>query len=248
MSLPTIHTMLIGPHPVPIIDPGICEIFSSIPDQQQQFLISEIQSFIEQVELDGSIMHLLRLGVLTPETMNEKYRKKDLLLTMAYWQLTQFYRYSTPSRISEAVPALRVVISIHKRLNPSNRTIPLVPLAHLGVALSRSRKHDDEALEILRKVLSRPYNAFDSFEKILLWPRAELSRLLRRFGRTAEAKKHEDLLRSWMLDHSDTVTFDEFDTLVSDDTDSGINYILAHEDMRDFFNAEPNMNSLLSQF
>lgn len=94
MALPTIQTNLLGPHPVPLIDPSVYGIFNSISDHQQRHLISELRFFIEQVEADGSIMQLLRFGVLTPETMNEKYEKKDHLLTMSYWQLVQLYRVS----------------------------------------------------------------------------------------------------------------------------------------------------------
>lgn len=154
-------------------------------------------------------------------------------------------------------------------MNPSSQTIALVPLAYLGVALSRSREHDGEALEILTKVLSDAHRTAVPYQKHFLWSRAELSRLLRRLDRTGEAEKHEDMLRcvnryppmtarhriqlrfarSWILDRSTTVSLKEFNALVSDDTDSGINHILVHEDMRELFNIEErNMNQLLSQF
>jgi hypothetical protein len=94
MSIPTVHASLLGPHPVPIIDPRIHSIFAVITDHHQRSLVSQLELFIKKVKADGSIIHLLRLGVLTPENMNEKYVKKHQVLEMSYWQVVQFYRVS----------------------------------------------------------------------------------------------------------------------------------------------------------
>lgn len=97
MSMPTVHTDLLGPNPVVLIDSRIPRIFNVISDEDQRGLVSQLEDFIEEVKADGSVPHLLRLGVLTPQNMDEKHFKKDHLLEKCYWQLAQLYRVSRES-------------------------------------------------------------------------------------------------------------------------------------------------------
>lgn len=104
-------------------------------------------------------------------------------------------QYSTPSRIIEAVPAIRFVLGIYQRVNPNAVAKDVVPLLYLGVALSRSREHEDEALDTLTEALTAADLSPDKYMKNSLWARAEYSRLLRRFGKTTEAEEQEGRIR-----------------------------------------------------
>lgn len=80
----------------------------------------------------------------------------------------------------------------------------LAPLGYLGVALSRTREHDNDALAVLTDILNLKDtqiipNLKDNLASLgfhtFIWHRAEVSRLLRRLDRVTEAEEHEDLLR-----------------------------------------------------
>lgn len=91
MSIPAVNSPI---GPVSVIDSRVPAIFKRLPGDFQRTFVSHLTSFIEQVEHDGSILHLLRLQVLRPDTMHEKHFKKDHLLEKCYWQLAQLYRAS----------------------------------------------------------------------------------------------------------------------------------------------------------
>ncbi|KAF9461810.1 hypothetical protein BDZ94DRAFT_1263047 [Collybia nuda] len=255
MSMPTVQTDLLGPTPVVLIDSRIPRIFNIISDEDQRGLVSQLEDFIEEVKADGSIPHLLHLGVLSPQNMDEKHIKKDHLLEKCCWQLAQLYRFSTPSRIAEAVPAIQFVSEIYQRENPDVAVKKdVVPMLYLGVALSRSRKHDDEALNTLEQALAAADLTPDQNLKNTLWGRAEYSRLLRRFGKMAEAEAQESHIRSWLLGHPYTVQHSELKALISDEGATDPNHILGHADMSDFFGPSNvtfqgiNMGMMHSQF
>jgi hypothetical protein len=92
MAFPTVHSDLLGPHPVPIINSKIPGIFATIGVEDQRGLVSQLENFIEEVNADGSTVHMLRLGVLNEDNMDEKDFKKDHVLEKCNWQLAQFYR------------------------------------------------------------------------------------------------------------------------------------------------------------
>jgi hypothetical protein len=87
------------------------------------------------------------------------------------------------------------VLGIYQRVNPNAATKDVVPLLYLGVALSRCRDKDEEALEVLTQALDTADQTRDKFVKNALWARAELSRLLRRIGRQTEAEGYESEIR-----------------------------------------------------
>jgi hypothetical protein len=93
------------------------------------------------------------------------------------------------------VPAIRLVLEIDQRVNPAAAKKDVVPLLYLGVGLSRGRENDEEALDVLTEALDAADLTPESYVKNSLWARAELSRLLRRLDRHAEAKEIEMRIR-----------------------------------------------------
>jgi hypothetical protein len=89
------------------------------------------------------------------------------------------------------------VLRIRHFLNQEDPEYNLMPQIYLGVILSRTRKqeYEAEALEVLTVALAAADKTPQPYEMHLLWPRAELSRLLRRLDRTAEAEEHEAIFR-----------------------------------------------------
>jgi hypothetical protein len=83
-------------------------------------------------------------------------------------------------------------------MKPNVVTKDAFPRLYLGVALSRSRDNNDEALKVLTQALDSADQAPGLYVKNALWARAELSRPLRRIGWQTEAEGCEDKTRQVM--------------------------------------------------
>lgn len=95
----------------------------------------------------------------------------------------------------EAIPSIRFALGIYHRVNPNSAKKDIVPLLYLGVALSRSGEHEQEALDTLAEALDAADETPDMYLRNMLWARAEYSRILKRLGRMTEAEEQEGRIR-----------------------------------------------------
>jgi len=158
---------------------------------------------------------------------------KDHVIETFYWQLAQFYRYATPSRIAEAVPALEFVVDTYKRCNPDGQKIDIFPTLYLGVALSKNPGQEERAIKVFQEALENLDKATQMPHRGLIWARAYFSRTLRKKGRVKEAKKQEKLIREWILGHPYSMPPSELKELVIEDGQR--DYVFSHPEMMTAF-------------
>lgn len=119
---------------------------------------------------------------------------RDSVLDKCHWKISQYKKFSEPTRIAEAVPNLDFVIARAK----GKRDV--TPHYTRAVALSRIPGREAEAAKAFDEVM--PDLTFMEFGQVsALWARAEWTRLLRRQGEIEKAKEQEEWLRDWYRGH-----------------------------------------------
>ncbi|KAJ3503904.1 hypothetical protein NLJ89_g8224 [Agrocybe chaxingu] len=154
-----------------------------------------------------------------------------MLIDGASWQLGKCLRYSTPTRIAEAVAPLTWVTQTHRRR--LNKTA-VIPMLFLGVALSRHEGEEERSIRAFTEAFSNLGDIPKMPEKNLIWARANMARMLRRMNRIEEASQQEKLTREWILAHPYKYPPSEIKNIIADDIGTGTN-ILDHEDVLALF-------------
>ncbi|KAK7052028.1 hypothetical protein R3P38DRAFT_3305901 [Favolaschia claudopus] len=212
-----------------IVSPDTQSIFPALLLAEQKDFVEKLKAFSAEVEAHGDDPNYLKtLGVTTPDPAVGK----AAVLDTCDWQLSTCLRYSTPSRISEAVPYLERSIAYHTRNNPDK--VDETPEMYLGVALHKLPGQEEAAISRFR----RAYGAAPHIEMqhhTQLWSRACYSRLLRRLGRVEEAKAQEKAIRNWILGHPYAMPPSECRALILDPEHEGQDYILDHPQIQSFF-------------
>ncbi|KAJ7628574.1 hypothetical protein FB45DRAFT_918666 [Roridomyces roridus] len=227
MSIPTFTSSRTGT--IPVLNDAVDRIIPILAPGEQREFLSKLVAFRGTVEKYGDSPVFLNAldGVPAGVTAAEA---KGMVLDMCNWKIAQGLRYSTPSRIAEAVPYIERVIAYFSEHNEPG-VVDTVPEMYLGVALHKMAGQEDAAL-------SHFHLAFEAAPRIemqfhtQLWSRACYARLLRRMGKTEEAVVQEDMIRDWLHWHPYGMPPDEFIALVSDPEHEGKDHILEHPDVQ----------------
>ncbi|KAI8986285.1 hypothetical protein BD414DRAFT_515311 [Trametes punicea] len=199
---------------------------------QQRNAVETLKGHIEEVR-DGTEEQRRELGVLKPQdkTPEQIEQRVAAYLDKCYWQLSQFYRYSVPCRISEAEPYLREIIRYAKAKGGKR---DIAPDLFLAVAIHKQPGKVQEAISLFTDA----FNEFDDNETLALGPRSELwarahwARLLRRVERVQDAQVQERAIVDWIVEHPMVLPAPKLMALVSDEADGGIlNGILNHPEV-----------------
>ncbi|KAF7342038.1 hypothetical protein MVEN_01791100 [Mycena venus] len=217
---------------IPVLAQNVPMLFHVFSSTDQRAFIDKLQAFRAEVETKGDDAEFLKgMGGITA-TQPDFASAKAALLDSCNWQLSMCFRYSTPTRIAEAVPYLEEAIAYHTRQHPGK--VDDTPEMYLGVALHKQPGQEEAAIAHFRA-------AYDSSPEIgmqhntQLWSRACFSRLLRRLGKIEEAKEQEDEIRDWLHWHPYGMPPSEFRALVTDPEHEGTNYILEHPSVQNMF-------------
>ncbi|KAJ7871363.1 hypothetical protein B0H13DRAFT_1634350 [Mycena leptocephala] len=211
-------------------------IFSALLSTQQREFVDKLQGFRAEVETKGSDVEYLKdiLSAANQDMSNVDVEHiKAAILDTCNWNLSMCLRYSTPTRIAEAVPYLEQAIAYFKRTHPGGETDD-TPMMYLAVALHKQPGQEDEAIAHFRAVYaSSP--SIGMQHSTQLWSRACFSRLLRRVGKIQEAEEQEDAIRNWLLWHPYGMPPSEFRELVTDPEHEGTDYVLEHPSVQNMF-------------
>ncbi|KAI0642959.1 hypothetical protein C8Q79DRAFT_198915 [Trametes meyenii] len=200
--------------------------------EQQRNAVDTLNEHIAEVR-DGSEEQRRELGVLKAQDKSPEQieHRVAAYLDKCYWQISQFYRYSVPCRISEAETFLREVIRYAKDKGGKRDVIPEL---YLAVAIHNAPGKEQEALVLFS-------DAFADFDangapalgpRSELWARAHWARLLRRVERVQEAQVQEQAIVNWIVEHPMVLPPPKLKALVSDESDSGVlNNILEHPEV-----------------
>ncbi|KAJ7265475.1 hypothetical protein B0H12DRAFT_1100911 [Mycena haematopus] len=206
-GIPTITSPRFGT--IPVIGTDISSSFSALSDSEQREVIDKLKAFRAEVEVKANAEYLKNIGVTHPDVA----LAKAAVIDTCNWELSMCLRYSTPTRIAEAVPYLEQNIAYHKKKNP-NGEVDATPEMYLGVALHKQAGQEEAAMRTSLRTQ--------------LWSRACFSRLLRRIGKIQEAEEQEDEIRNWLLFHPYGMPPSEFRALVTDQQHEGPDSILNH--------------------
>ncbi|TFK40837.1 hypothetical protein BDQ12DRAFT_770940 [Crucibulum laeve] len=250
MSFPIFQSQLLGALPVYITYPGILKIFPDLSSSDQRLTIQRLEAFVEQILFDGSTAHLIRLGVVDPINKRElNIVNKEYVLEKCYWQLIHLYRLSTPSRISDAIRPLSLLIELYNSLpqrQPLSREHTVqVALLHLTVALSKVPGEERNALRTFKASFSRMNNLHEDYLPIqwMVYARAHMTMLLRRLNRVQEAEDEEQFIRDWIQIHAELMSPTEYKAAVTDEI-CGKDSIFNSPDMHEHYdNGNSNSNS-----
>ncbi|KAI0373765.1 hypothetical protein BV20DRAFT_675059 [Pilatotrama ljubarskyi] len=206
--------------------------------EQQRNAVNTLQGHIAEVR-DGSEEQRRELGVLKPQDKSPEQIEQRVAayLNKCYWQLSQFYRYSNPCRISEAEPYLREVIR-YAKVKGGKRDV--TPELYLAVAIQRVPEREQEALALFVDAFGDlDTNGAPAFgPRSELWARAHWARLLRRVERVEEAQVQEQIIVDWVVGHPMVLPPQKLKALVSDDADGGpLNNVLEHPEVLAAFQA-----------
>ncbi|KAI0671139.1 hypothetical protein C8Q78DRAFT_1034234 [Trametes maxima] len=200
--------------------------------EQQRNAVDTLNGHIAEVR-DGSEEQRRELGVLKAQDKSPEQIEQRVAayLDKCYWQISQFYRYSVPCRISEAETFLREVIRYAKEKGGKRDVIPEL---YLAVAIRNAPEKEQEALTLFS-------DAFADFDangapalgpRSELWARAHWARLLRRVERVQEAQAQEQAIINWVVGHPMVLPPPKLKALVSDESDSGVlNNIMEHPEV-----------------
>ena len=181
----------------------------------QQNAITALKEFLQEVRRNGSIEHMSELGLINPvqairdqRTLDGPRLKLDLI-DRCNWQLAQLLRvsyvclrtnvttklkpvnkYSNPTRISEAIGPLRVVLEGYNRIygGPAKDAVPTL---YFAVALSKKPGEEEHALREFQDGLNHIAIGPEAPVKNLLWAESYLARLLRHLNRVSQAEVQE---------------------------------------------------------
>jgi len=226
--IPTVISARIGT--IPVVGINVETVFSALSSSEQRDFIDKLQDFRTEVETKGEDAGFLRdIGV----THSDVAFAKAAVLDTCNWDLSKCFRYSTPTRIAEAVPYLEKVIAHYKSQHP-NGEVDDTPEMYLGVALHKQPGQEEAAITHFQTAnTSSP--AIGRQYRTQLWSRACFSRLLRRMGKIQEAEEQEDDIRDWLLGHPYGMPPSEFRALVTDSQHEGTDYILEHPSVQNMF-------------
>ncbi|KIM43155.1 hypothetical protein M413DRAFT_55154, partial [Hebeloma cylindrosporum] len=158
------------------------------------------------------------------------------LIDRCNWQLAQLLRYSKPTRISEAIGPLRVVLEGYNRIygGPAKDAVPIL---YFAVALSKTPGEEERALREFHDGLSHIDIGPDAPVKNLLWAKSNLARLLRRLNRVTQAEEQEAFARNWVIGHPYAFPPSEIRTTIQDERDNTGAHIVDHPSLVEFFNS-----------
>ncbi|KAJ7094004.1 hypothetical protein B0H15DRAFT_831567 [Mycena belliarum] len=241
MPVPTFTSARTGT--VPILttrfEAGI--ICNAISPAEQNALVTVLQTLRTEVATHGNTLEYFKgLGVMGANIMDaDLAQSKAHVLDFINWRLAVALRYSTPTRIAEAVPYLEEVIACFESQNPDSEK-DVTPLLYLAVALHKQPGKESDAVGHFRAAyVAAPAVEFQY--RTQLWSRACFSRLLRRMGRTAEAEEQEKVIRDWLQWHPYGMPPSEFVNLVTDPLHEGPDYILDHPLVKRMFDGMVEM-------
>jgi len=149
-------------------------------------------------------------------------------LDQLYWQLTKFFRYSTPSRIQEAAPYIKRVLAHFEHENPGQTDV--IPLLYLGVALHKTPGEEAAALAAFTSAFDHGVDLGST--NAMLWAQGCMSRLLRRMGQPQAAEEQEASIRDWLRWHKFGMPQSEFIGLVTDPEHEGEDF-MDHPEMQE---------------
>ncbi|KAJ7291122.1 hypothetical protein C8J57DRAFT_209847 [Mycena rebaudengoi] len=217
--------------PVFILADRIPEMCGSLPPAQQRALVEMLDAFRAEVETKGNDIEYLKeiwelMGGAAAK-LRDVVHIKDTVLDVCHWRLAMCLRYSTPTRIAEAVPYLEKIIAKFNREH-SNGEMDLTPALYLAVALHKVPGQEAAAVRHFKAAYAYAPTIEIQYHHTQLWSRACFSRLLRRLGRIAEAMQEEKKIRNWLQRHPYCMHPSAFRDLVTDPQHQGKNYILDH--------------------
>ncbi|KZP16822.1 hypothetical protein FIBSPDRAFT_1047281 [Athelia psychrophila] len=135
------------------------------------------------------------------------------VLESLQWRTSQALRWSAPTRVYEAVPYLEKVIESHRAFHPTE--VDVTPTLWLAVALHKTPGQEERALALHARAIGATQPGQNGF-RTMLWAKANMSRMLRRMGKVAEAQKNENEIVNWLKDHPYVMSMAEFSSLVTD--------------------------------
>ncbi|CAA7262990.1 unnamed protein product [Cyclocybe aegerita] len=194
-----------------------------LPEKLPNFPPSFQRKIVRQLESQLESSHALPKGNSAAEE-----HARFMLIDGASWQLGKCLRYSTPTRIAEAVAPLTQ--THRRRLNKT----AVIPMLFLGVALSRHEGEEERSVRAFTEAFSNLGDIPKMPEKNLIWARANMARMLRRMNKTEEASQQEKLTREWILAHLYKYPPSEIKNIIADDIGTGTN-ILDHNDVLALF-------------
>ncbi|KAK7064704.1 hypothetical protein R3P38DRAFT_2826047 [Favolaschia claudopus] len=214
---------------------NVSGIFAALSSTEQRDFVDKLFAFRAKLDTQGDDVEFLRsLNLLKPvPTPSDVPRAKAALIDSSNWHLSMCLRYSTPTRIAEAVPYLEQVIAGHKRNHPDGE-VDVTPEMYLGVALHEQPGQEEAAIAHFRAAYDAAPDIGDQCNT-QIWSRACYSRLLHRLGREKEALEQDDEVCSWIVTHPFAMTPSEFRNLVADPKHEGKNPILETPDMKEYF-------------
>ncbi|EIN13014.1 hypothetical protein PUNSTDRAFT_42438 [Punctularia strigosozonata HHB-11173 SS5] len=139
-------------------------------------------------------LRLQNLDALSPRSFGCARRRISCprLCYRVHWKITQFKKYSKPSRIGECVTNCEFVVN-YMRDHGERGSRDMIPQYTLAVALARAAM---KASGGEGKLTPEEYG-----QNSALWARAEWTRFLRRTGDIKVAEKVEEDLRNWYATH-----------------------------------------------
>ncbi|KIM89070.1 hypothetical protein PILCRDRAFT_60840, partial [Piloderma croceum F 1598] len=170
------------------------------------------------------------------------------LLDTAYWQISQFFRYSSPTRIDEAAPYLKLILEQYDKVHQGAQG-DFVPLLYLGVALHKVEGKEEDALKAFKDgFIYNELHPGRTGPNTELWAQASMSRLLRRMGKVSEAEKQEAEIRTWLKYHKFGMPPSKFRELVTDPTQQGRDYIMDQPEMKEMMRGVTELPGGISMY
>ncbi|KAF8964381.1 hypothetical protein BDZ97DRAFT_1919066 [Flammula alnicola] len=208
---------------ISILDPQLETVstFVTLPSVIQRKAIRLLDDFLQEVHASGSVSHLVALGLLAPENINRLQPGSTTniranLIDRCNWQLAKFLRYSTPTRIGEAVVPLTAVVEAYKRQHGGK--VDVVPSLYLGVALSRNPGDEERAIRTFKDALrNSQYGSVTSADES-----------------DSEAMEQEKLTREWILGRPYLFPPSEYRSTIEDDIGTGA-HITDHGEVLELF-------------
>ncbi|KAJ7135433.1 hypothetical protein C8R43DRAFT_1203719 [Mycena crocata] len=223
MPVPTFTSTKTGT--IPVLNERTVDVMGILSPSEQKSFFNLLDAFRTEVNEKGdSIDYLKEIGAPTSQTEVDAGRTKAAVLDMCHWQLAMCLRYSTPTRIAEAVPYLESVIATFDSQHTAGE-VDVTPEMYLGVALHKQPGQEDAAVAHFRAAYAYA-PAIEMQYRTQLWSRACFSRLLRRMDKIKEAEEQEDVIRRWLLGNPDAMPPSAFCDLVLDPLYEGKDYIL----------------------
>ncbi|KAJ7481623.1 hypothetical protein FB451DRAFT_1236647 [Mycena latifolia] len=220
---------------IPVLSEHTAEIFDVLSPAEQKAFFTLLESFRAEVETQGNdVEYLKEIGAVAANATDVNVVQTRMhVLDFCNWQLATALRYSTPTRIAEAVPYLEQVIACFDSQH-TNGEVDVTPVMYLGVALHKEPGQEDAAVRHFQAAYAYA-PAIEMQHKTQLWSRACFSRLLRRMGKIEEAEEQENAIRTWLQWHQYAMPPSTFRGLITDPLHEGKDYILEHPSVESMF-------------